>query len=111
MTGKERLERLFDGREIDRIPIWLQFPYFLSPSFADVSSEPSYKLVLEKIYQYSEIIDRRGFNSGFCFNSHPEIRTERKNYKEGEYSISETVISYKDIEFKSTLKKSKDRTE
>lgn len=110
LTGKERLTRLFKGQEIDRIPIWLQFPYFVSPYYANIFEISSYKPILDDIYRYTEIIDRQLFDTGFAFSGHPDIRKELRHYKDNSFSVSETIISYKDVELKSTVKKSADST-
>ena len=36
LTSRDRLTRLFDGKEIDRVPIWLLAPYHRQGCYADI---------------------------------------------------------------------------
>lgn len=74
MTSKERLTRLFAGQEVDRVPIWLLFPYHRLGCYADVYNQPSYRPLLPYIEQYCDTFDRRNYGRGvFCYNGNPEI--------------------------------------
>ena len=110
MTGKERLLRLFNGKDLDRVPIWLLFPYFSSKAYANIFEAESYKSIIGKIYKHTEIIDRRSFDTGFCFNTHPDIKSETRNYRENGDIVSEHVISCKGIELKSTVRRTGENT-
>ena len=110
MTSRERLTRLFNGRDIDRIPVWLLFPYFISPSYADIHNLPAYRPVLEQI-PLTDTIERMDINTGFLFNAHPLINRENRRYIEGGKTIDEQIISYRDIVLKRTVKKGPSGTE
>ncbi|MCL2479500.1 MAG: hypothetical protein FWF22_08360 [Treponema sp.] len=77
MTSRERLTRLFDGRETDRVPIWLLFPYHYFGSYTDVYANPYYRSILPYIDKYCDTFDRRGYPADhFCFNGNPDIIRE-----------------------------------
>lgn len=61
MTNRERLLRFLAGRETDRPPIWLLFPYHRVGYYADVRAEPSYRAVFELSKTHAVMLDRRNF--------------------------------------------------
>ncbi len=69
MTGRDRLTRLFRGKEIDRVPIYLLFQDYAAPFYTDVWSIPAYKQIVKRVYETDDLIDRRVFDLGFCYNS------------------------------------------
>ena len=74
MKSRERLSRLFANREIDRVPIWLLFPYHPVQAYTDVYKNKYYKPILPYVEKYCETIDRRTYPaSNFCFNGNPEV--------------------------------------
>lgn len=110
MTSRERLLRLFNGEEIDRVPIWLLFPFFPSGAYANVWEIESYKRIIQKVYEYTDTIERRHFNTGFCFNANPDIKHEHHQFKEDGRTISQRIICYKDIQLKSTVIRQENNT-
>ena len=75
MTSKERLLRLFEGKELDRVPIWLLAPYHLLPYYADIYTNPCYAELLPDIAKHCDTLDRRRPSMGFCYNANPDIKT------------------------------------
>ena len=110
MNSRERLSRLFNGQDIDRVPIWLLFPYYKSGSYANIWEIPSYQPILQKVYECTDTIERRHFGMGFCFTVHPDIRWEHKNFQKDGYTISQRSVHYKDMELTSSVAKGKDRS-
>ncbi len=108
LTSRERLTRLFNGQDIDRIPIWLLAPYHRLGCYADIYNLPCYKPIVEYIDKYCDTFDRRTFDSGFCYNANPEI----KRYKTVEYMdgnrIESDVVEYRDIKFKRQVSTGRD---
>jgi len=77
MTSRERLLRLFKNQEIDRVPIWLLFPYHYFGTYTDVYRNPCYSSILPYIEKYCDTFDRRSYPAPhFCFNGNPEIMRE-----------------------------------
>jgi uroporphyrinogen-III decarboxylase len=77
MTSRERLLRLFTNQEIDRIPVWLLFPFHRLGSYTDVYKNPHYKPILPYIEKYCDTFDRRRYPaSHFCYNGNPDIIQE-----------------------------------
>ena len=75
MTSRERLTRLFEGRDVDRVPIWLLFPWHCYSSYPNVQSIPDYAPILRRIEQGDvDSFDRRSADMGFCYNANPDIR-------------------------------------
>jgi uroporphyrinogen-III decarboxylase len=77
MTSRERLQRLFANQEIDRVPIWLLFPFHRLGCYTDVYNNSCYKPILPYIEKYCDTFDRRGYPAPhFCFNGNPDIIQE-----------------------------------
>jgi len=105
MTGKERLTRLFNGKNIDRVPIWMLFPINPTPYAVDVKSLPSYQPLIDIIYKKTDFIDRRVFDTGFCINSHNDIRFETSSSRENGRSIYKESVMYKDVRLERSIMK------
>ena len=73
MKSRERLSRLFNGQEIDRIPI------------------------TAAIEQYCDTFDRRGFNGGFCYNTNPEISYDYQTIVHYHGQLFQILDGMKDI--------------
>jgi len=98
LTSKERLIRLFQGKDIDRVPIWLLFPFHPIGCYVDVYKIPCYRPVLDAVEKYGvDILDRRNFNTGFCFSSSSEIERMQEHIVERDKVIIKDKIIYKDI--------------
>lgn len=97
LTSRERLERLFNGQDIDRIPIWLLAPYHRVSYYADIYSLECYKKIVEYIDKYCDTFDRRNFDTGFCYSSSPEILKEFSCKEINGVFIKEEKISYRDF--------------
>ena len=98
MTPRERLTRLFQGRDIDRIPVWLLFPFHPIGCYVDVYHLPSYRRVLEAAERHADVFDRRGFDGGFCMSASPEIRHTRETLRRGARSVERHVVRWRDVE-------------
>lgn len=99
MNSLERLTRLFDHKEIDRVPIWLLFPYHRYGSYVDVYNIPCYKPVTDYIETHCDTFDRRSFDTGFCYNMNPVIDRQFRIRQEDGNVFQEFIVKYKDIEF------------
>lgn len=104
MNSRERLTRLFAGREIDRIPIWLLAPYHKVEYYADIYNNQSYSEVVRYIERYCDTFDRRDYDFGFCCNGNPDIIKEHyKQYRaagtglDGNTVEEGVILRYKDF--------------
>jgi uroporphyrinogen-III decarboxylase len=62
LTPRERLFRFLDKEPIDRVPIWLLFPYHRCSYYADVRALTHYKPVFEASKNRAIMLDRRNFD-------------------------------------------------
>lgn len=75
LTSRERLLRLFGGKDIDRVPIWLLFPWHRLGCYADVYNNLDYAAIVERIKRGDcDSLDRRNTDNGFCYNANPDIK-------------------------------------
>jgi len=101
MTQRERLTRLFNGQEIDRVPIWLLFPVHRRGGYADVHNLECYRPVIKCIDEHCVSFDRRNYTSySFCHNGNPDIIT--KTMREPINGVLTDVheINYKDLKLR-----------
>lgn len=111
LTSRERLTRLFNGQDIDRIPIWLLAPYHRHGSYADIYNNRYYDKITDYIDKYCDTFDRRNYGRGFCYNMNPDIKTSHETVEENGKTISKRTISYKDISLTSYVSKGSDSSE
>lgn len=110
MNSRERLTRLFNGQEIDRVPIWLLAPYHRLGCYANIYNIQSYKKVTEYIENYCDTFDRRWYDFGFCRNANPDIKkTSYQKQENGNVADVETW-SYKDFSLTKYTSRGKDGT-
>jgi hypothetical protein len=61
MTNRERLLAVLKGEPVDRIPIWLLFPYHRVDYYVDVRQHPGYRRVFEASKKSAVMLNRRNF--------------------------------------------------
>ena len=94
MTSRERLLRLFANRDIDRVPIWLLFPWHPIGCYADVRNLTIYAPVVDRIEQGAcDSFDRRAVASGFCYNANPDLRVTHSVTEESGVRTDETIVT------------------
>ena len=98
MKSRERLQRLFANQEIDRIPVWLLFPYHTASFYTDVYNNPYYKPILPYIDKCCDTFDRRGYPTrNFCFNGNQEILQETVTESINGFPTDIRQIRYKNL--------------
>ena len=110
MKSRERLSRLFRGKDIDRVPIWLLNPYHTIKWYPDIYSISSYKKVVEKMYSFCDIFDRRYYDRGFCYSDSPEIIQYSENEKIPGGIREKETVRYGGIELVKYIEKGTDGT-
>jgi len=78
MTSRERLQRLFRGDEVDRIPIWLLAPYHPIPWYPDIYTRPGYARLIPYIERYCDTFDRRYYSRGFCYSASDAVTVHKE---------------------------------
>jgi uroporphyrinogen-III decarboxylase len=98
MTSKERLTRLFNEQEIDRVPIWLLHTFHRLGYYADIYNNPVYKKAVPYIREFGDILNRRNYNFGLFRNANEDIKFEQFEQDCGNETRVGTKIKYKDFE-------------
>ncbi len=62
MTNRERILGVLRGEAVDRVPVWLLFPWDRTSYYTDVRSEPSYAPVVDAMRRSASILNRRNFD-------------------------------------------------
>ena len=95
LSSRERLTRLFNGQDTDRIPIWLLAPFHRVDYYADIYRLDCYKKIIEYIDLYCDTFDRRNYDTGFCYSASPEIKRAQYQRLEDGNEIREEKVSCK----------------
>ena len=61
MSNRERILGVLRGESVDRVPIWLLFPWDRTTYYTDVRREPSYAPVVEAMTRTASVLNRRNF--------------------------------------------------
>lgn len=92
MTNRERLLRVLEGKQVDRVPIWLLFPYHYCSFYADVRKNLYYKDIFEASKTYTIMLDRRPVElSPFM----PEVEITKETVNEQGCQIERKIIRYR----------------
>ena len=59
MTARERLFASLKGKQTDRVPVWLLFPYHSTYYYVDVRNHPDYRSIYEASKKYAIMLNRR----------------------------------------------------
>jgi uroporphyrinogen-III decarboxylase len=110
LSSRERLTRLLNKQEIDRVPIWLLFPYHKYGSYVDVYNIPCYKRITDYIEKYCDTFDRRSYDTGFCYNANPGIISSWNERKDGNNTCIEYTVEYKGLKLNKYTSRGPDGT-
>ena len=76
MTSRERLWAALDGREPDRVPIWMLYPRERLDYYVDVHNLPSYARVTPAIWAETDWLDRRSIPAPPFYNAAAQVESE-----------------------------------
>lgn len=111
MNSRERMLRLFQKKEVDRVPIWLLTPYHKVGYYTDIYQNPNYAQLLPMIDQYCEILDRRDYNKGRFYNGNPDIKYFEEVTQDSGTEVIRKTYQYRDFVLNDTITKTKDGTQ
>ncbi len=107
MNARQRFFAALEGKETDKVPIWLLFPYHKLGCYTDVRSNPCYRNIVELAEKHAITLDRRGIQHSL-FSS--EVKRENRNWTEGNVKVSTSTLEYKGRKLISETRQSGDRT-
>jgi hypothetical protein len=94
MTNRDRLLAVLRNEPLDRVPIWLLFPYHATGYYADVRSEPTFRPVFEASKQYAVHLNRRSLGVPLFA---PDVRDESETLDEGGWRIQRRRLRWRDV--------------
>ncbi len=97
MNSRERLTKLFAGEKIDRVSIWLLSPYHDVDYYSKIYRNENYAKLIPYIEEYCDVLDRRNYNQGFCYNDNFTVETVETFSEKG--SKITTTATYGDLKF------------
>ncbi len=98
LSSRERLTRLFEGKPIDRVPVWPLFPFHRLHYYADIYALECYRPVVEAARRYADVFDRRAPETGFCLSASPEIRLREERRLEGGRRLARRTVRWRGLE-------------
>jgi uroporphyrinogen-III decarboxylase len=107
MNARQRLFAALEGRETDKTPIWLLFPYHTTGYYTDVRNNPYYTRIVSMAEKYTITLDRREMGASLFV---PEVKMEGKSFMEGGVKITRTVLKYKGRQLLSETRCGKEET-
>ena len=94
MTNRERLLAVLRNEPVDRVPIWLLFPYHRCGYYGDARTEPSYRPVFEASKQYAVHLDRRSFGVSLFT---PDVQEGREQVVENGWEVDRRQLHWQDL--------------
>ena len=105
MNNRERFFRLLNNEPVDRVPIWLLFPYHTTGFYADVRSLPLYQPVFKAAMEHTVMLDRRGFGLPLFT---PDVAIWQEHFVDGDWQVERKYFSYGNMELYSEKRVSPD---
>jgi hypothetical protein len=94
MTNRERLFAVLDGRQPDRVPIWLLFPYHRLGCYTDVRTNPCYREVFEMSKTRAVMLNRRRLVAPLFA---PEVKQRSEQLQEGDWLVNRQHLEWRDV--------------
>lgn len=91
MTNRERLFAVLNGEPVDRVPIWLLFPYHRLGCYVDVPNIPKYRPVWEAALKHTIMLDRRSLGTEMYTG---EVTRKHEKVEEDGWKIDRNIIEY-----------------
>jgi hypothetical protein len=93
MNQRERLFAFLNNEPLDRVPIWLLFPYHRLGCYADVFNLSCYKPVIDVALEKAVWLNRRSFGVPLYTS---EVQVWSEDVTEGQDQVQRKVVQYKD---------------
>jgi hypothetical protein len=91
MTLRERLFAALDGRPVDRVPVWLLFPYHPLGCYADVRRLPCYAPVVAAADAHCATLDRRNLGAALFA---PEVSDTQERTGEDGWQVTRRTLRW-----------------
>jgi hypothetical protein len=92
VTPRERLLAALRGQPVDRVPVWLLFPYHPTGYYVDVRTNPCYVPIFEKSKQCAVMLDRRSPRAPLFA---PDVTDQHQEGTEAGWRFNRRVLSYR----------------
>lgn len=92
LTSKERLLRVLQRQEPDRVPVWMLYPREHYGSYVDVYSLPAYWEIAPYIRSHTDFFDRRGIPTPFLFTTAARLNHRTYVQDQAGGQITESIL-------------------
>jgi len=92
VTPRERLLAALRGQPVDRVPVWLLFPYHPTGYYVDVRTNPCYVPIFEKSKQCAVMLDRRSPHAPLFA---PDVTDQHQEGTEAGWRFNRRALSYR----------------
>jgi len=94
VNQRERLMAFLNNEPVDRVPIWLLFPYHRYGAYADVHSIPQYRPIIDLALDMAVWLNRRSFRIPLY---EPQVKIWNEEEKTDSGFIQRQIVAYGDI--------------
>lgn len=91
MTNRERLFAVLNGEPVDRVPIWLLFPYHKLGCYVDIPNIPQYKPIWDAALEHTIMLDRRSPSTNLFTD---EVMQRKEKVEENGWEINRNIKEY-----------------
>jgi len=92
LANRERLFAALEDRPVDRVPIWLLFPYHRVGYYADVRANPCYTALFDLSKRYCVMLNRR--NLGVRMFA-PEVTEKTETVEESGWRVERRTLAHR----------------
>jgi len=94
MNSRDRLLAALKGEAVDRVPIWLLFPYHRIGCYVDVRTNPCYGEIFEQSRLRAAMLDRRHLAVPIFA---PDVTVRSETVEEDGWDVRREVVEWRDV--------------
>lgn len=108
MNCRERLFAILDGKPVDRVPIWLLFPYHQLGCYTDVRTNPCYTDIFEASKNRAVMLNRRTMGPPLF---EPQVTSRKEEFRRDGWKVTRRYLEFDGKSLYSEMRTDGTRTE